>query len=155
MTLRMHDKLIIADASCLIALTNINALWILEKVYNKVYITQTILNEYELVKPNFIEVKNVIDINLEKILCSYLDPGEASAIALGIENPDSLLILDDLKGRKEAHKLNLKYTGTLGVLVRATKEKHINDIKPFIEELKLHGFRISDKIIELAIKQSQ
>jgi predicted nucleic acid-binding protein len=103
MTSRMHKTIIIADASCLIALTNINALWILENVYQKVYITQTILNEYELQIPNFIEVKEVNDLNLLRVLNGYLDPGEASAIALGIENPESILILDDLKGRKEVN----------------------------------------------------
>ena len=80
----MPDTIIIADASCLIALTNINALWILEKVYHKIYITQTILNEYELPIPDFIEVKEVNDLNLVRVLNGYLDIGEASALALGM-----------------------------------------------------------------------
>ena len=150
----MPETIIIADASCLIALTNINALWILESVYRKVYITQTVLSEYELPIPDFIEVKDVIDINLQRILSMYLDAGEASALALGIENPESILILDDLKGRKEAQKLQLRYTGTLGVLVKAKKENHITDIATYCKALKDNGFRISDKIIELAIRQS-
>ena len=150
----MHKTIIISDASCLIALTNINALWILENVYQKVYITQTILNEYELPIPDFIEVKEVNDTNLLRVLNGYLDPGEASAIALGIENPDSILILDDLKGRKEAKKLNLRFTGTLGVLIRAKKENHIADVLFYFDLLRESGFRISDNIIELAIKLS-
>lgn len=150
----MHKTIIIADASCLIALTNINALWILENVYQKVYITQTILNEYELPIPNFIEVKEVIDLNLLRVLNGYLDPGEATAIALGIENPESILILDDLKGRKEAQKLKLRFTGTLGVLIRAKKENHITDVLFYIDLLRESGFRISEKIIDLAIQQS-
>jgi predicted nucleic acid-binding protein len=155
MILRMPDTVIIADASCLIALTNINALWILESVYNKVIITPTILNEYELPIPDFIEIKEVHDINLLRILSGYLDPGEASAIALGIEIPNSLLILDDLKGRKEAKKLKLKFTGTLGVLIKAKKENHISEIMSFFDLLRENGFRVSDKIIELAIDQSK
>lgn len=151
----MPDTVIIADASCLIALTNINALWILESVYNKVIITPTILNEYELPIPDFIEIKEVHDINLLRILSGYLDPGEASAIALGIEIPNSLLILDDLKGRKEAKKLKLKFTGTLGVLIKAKKENHISEIMSFFDLLRENGFRVSDKIIELAIDQSK
>jgi len=150
----MPDTIIIADASCLIALTNINALWILESVYRKVYITQTVLGEYELPIPDFIEVKDVKDINLQRILSVYLDAGEASALALGIENPESILILDDLKGRKEAQRLKLRFTGTLGVLVKAKKENHITDIATYCKALKDNGFRISDKIIELAIRQS-
>ena len=123
----MPETIIIADASCLIALTNINALWILESVYKKVFITETILIEYELAIPDFIKIKEVKDLNLQRVLSGYLDPGEASAIALGIENPDSILILDDLKGRKEAQKLKIRYTGTLGVIIKAKKENHITD----------------------------
>jgi predicted nucleic acid-binding protein len=150
----MHKTIIIADASCLIALTNINALWILERVYQRVYITQTILSEYELPIPDFIEIKEVNDLNLLRVLNSYLDPGEASALALGIENPESILILDDLKGRKEAQKLKLRFTGTLGVIIRAKKESHITDVLFYINLLRESGFRISEKIIELAINQS-
>jgi len=135
-------------------LTNINAVWILENVYQKIYITQTILNEYELPIPNFIEVKEVNDLNLLRVLNGYLDPGEASAIALGIENTESILILDDLKGRKEAQKLKLRFTGTLGVLIRAKKENHITDLLFYFDLLRESGFRISEKIIDLAIQQS-
>lgn len=150
----MHETIIIADASCLIALTNINALWILENIYQKVYITETILNEYELPIPDFIKVKEVNDLNLLRVLNGYLDPGEASAIALGIENPESILILDDLKGRKEAQKLKLRFTGTLGVLIRAKKENHISDVLFYFNLLRESGFRVSENIIELAIKLS-
>jgi predicted nucleic acid-binding protein len=150
----MHETIIIADASCLIALTNINALRILERVYQKVYITRAILSEYELPIPEFIQVKEVNDLNLLRVLNGYLDPGEASALALGIENPDSMLILDDLKGRKEAQKLKLRFTGTLGVIIKAKKENHIADAAFYFISLRENGFRISDKIMELAIRES-
>lgn len=150
----MPNAIIIADASCLIALKNIDALWILESVYHKVYITVIVANEYGLPLPNFIDIKEVNNKSLEKVLNAYLDAGEASAIALGLENQESLLILDDLKGRKEALKLKLKVTGTLGVLVKAKKENYINEIRSYLVALKSYGFRISDNIIELAIKES-
>ncbi len=150
----MPDTIIIADASCLIALNNINALWILERVYKKVFITQTIRIEYELPIPPYIKIKEVNDLNLQKVLSGYLDPGEASAIALGIENPGSILILDDLKGRKEAQRLKMRFTGTLGVIIKAKKENHVTDVGSYFNALRENGFRISDKIIELAIKES-
>jgi predicted nucleic acid-binding protein len=150
----MREVIIIADASCLIALTNIKALWILESVYRKVYITQTILDEYELPIPDFIKVKAVKDLNLQRVLSGYLDAGESSAIALALENPDSMLILDDLKGRKEAKKLNLRFTGTLGVIIKAKQENYITDISLFLDGLRESGFRISDEIMILALKQA-
>lgn len=60
----MPNTIIIADSSCLIALSNINALWILEKVYQKIYITNIIAKEYDLPLPDFIEIKEVINLNV-------------------------------------------------------------------------------------------
>ena len=48
-----------------------------------------------------------------------MDAGEASAIALASELQPSLLIIDDLKGRKLAEQLHLTYTGTLGICLKA------------------------------------
>lgn len=151
----MHNVIVIADSSCLIALTNIRALWILEKAYEKIYITKIVAEEYDLPIPDFIEIKEVVNTNLQRVLISVLDPGEASSIALAMENPNSMLILDDLKGRKEAKKLNLKYTGTLGILVKAKQYNYIHDVGAYLKELKQSGFRISDRLIELAIKESE
>lgn len=57
------------------------------------------------------------------MLQATLDPGEASAIALGSEL-QGLLIVDDLKARKMASELQLDYTGTLGVLVEAKQKRY-------------------------------
>ncbi len=65
-----------------------------------------------------------------------------------------LLILDDLKGRKEAERLGFKITGTLGVLFKAKKLGYIAELKPYIEKLKDVGFRISPKIEEEILRKS-
>ncbi|MDF1550478.1 MAG: DUF3368 domain-containing protein, partial [Bacteroidales bacterium] len=75
------------------------------------------------------------------------DWGEASAIALAKEIENPLLLLDDLKARKLAGKLNLKFTGTLGVINKARQVGIIHKIKPLIDKLLLTDFRISENII--------
>jgi len=84
-----------------------------------------------------------------------LDPGEASAIAFALDLENVLLILDDLKGRKEAERLGLTFTGTLGVLFKAKKQGIIKEIKPYIENLKVAGFRISQNVEMEILKRSQ
>jgi predicted nucleic acid-binding protein len=54
------------------------------------------------------------------LIVSQIDLGEASAIALAKEIESLLLLPDDLKARKLAAKLNLKFTGTLGVIYKKT-----------------------------------
>jgi len=81
-----------------------------------------------------------------------VDPGEASVIALAKEFEDSLLLLDDLKARKLARRLNLKITGTLGVIHKAKQLGIIDSVKPLINKLLETDFRISEKIITEILK---
>ncbi len=142
----MPEIVVIADTSCLIALTNIGQMALLKELYETVYITEEIAREFGEEIPEWIKIEKVKNQKYQQLLNRLLDIGEASAIALALENDNSLLILDDLKGRKEAEKLGLKATGTLGVLVKAKNQGVIPTIKPVIEGLKTNGFRISDAI---------
>jgi len=54
--------------------------------------------------------------------------------------------LDDLKARKLAQKLNLKITGTIGVLVKARKRNIITSTQEVLNKLRNEGFRIADEI---------
>jgi predicted nucleic acid-binding protein len=69
--------------------------------------------------PNWIKIENVQDKKYQEFLETQVDWGEASTIALAKEIENVLLLLDDLKARKLAGKLNLKFTGTLGVINKA------------------------------------
>jgi predicted nucleic acid-binding protein len=88
------------------------------------------------------------------LLETYLDLGESSAIALAMEMKDSLLILDDLKARKFAKRLGMKFTGSLGVINKAKEIGVVKTIKPIIDELRKTNFRVSDKIIEFILERN-
>jgi len=148
------QNLIIADTSCLILLQKINELSILEKLYTSVSITPQIAEEYGTTLPDWIRIEIPGDRNYQEILETSLDPGEASAIALALENKNSLLIIDDLKGRRIAVKLGLKITGSLGVLISAKKSGQLKSIKPIIEKIRASDFRISAKLEEAILKLS-
>lgn len=150
----MPERIVIVDTSCLIALTNIEAINILKELYKEVFITEEILNEFGESVPKWIKVEKVKNINYKKLLDQVLDTGEASAIALALDFDNVLLILDDLKGRKEAEKLGFKITGTLGVLYKAKELGKINNLKEYLEKLKNVGFRISENIEKEILKKS-
>jgi predicted nucleic acid-binding protein len=84
-----------------------------------------------------------------------LGRGELEAIALGLENPDSLVILDDGLARKSAKDLGLKITGTIGILLKAKQRGYLNLIKPVIEELVLLGFRLDGTTREFALRLAE
>lgn len=148
----MHDIIVIADTSCLIALSKIDALDLLRKIYLEIVITEEITHEFSEILPSWIKTEKVKNQKYLQLLNNSLDIGEASAIALALDFDNVLLILDDLKGRKEAVKLGFKITGTLGVLFKAKKMGLIPELKPFIENLKTVGFRISNVIEEELLK---
>ena len=78
----------------------------------------------------------------------------ASAIALAKEQNSPLLVLDDLKARKLASRLNLKFTGTLGIIHKAKQIGVLEKVKPIIEKLQTTNFRISKNIIDEFLKRN-
>jgi len=144
-------KTIISDTSCLIILSNINELDLLRKVYGEITTTSIIAEEFNDPLPEWISIHDIKDSHSQKILETQIDRGEASAIALALEIPDSLIILDDFKGRKVAVKLGLKITGTIGVIIKAKLLGIIPSIKPLFLKIRLTNFRLSDEIEKQAL----
>ena len=152
--MKLSYKIVIAYTSSLILLYKINELEILKQLFEEVYVTEDIAREFGKELPEWIMVKPVIDQNYKKILQIEVDEGESSAMALHVNLPGSILILDDLKARKIADKLGLKYTGTFGVLLRARKIGLINELKPIIEKIKATNFRFSSELFRIILNST-
>lgn len=69
--------------------------------------------------------------------------GEAEVIALAGSLDDALMILDDLAARRHAQLLGLKFTGTLGVLLKAKKLGVLHSVLPVVNSLEQLGFRLA------------
>lgn len=111
---------IISNTSCLIILDNIDRLDILQKLYQTIHLTEEVALKFGNPLANWMTVNVVQDKNYLRILNASVDLGEASTIALAVQMPgDLVMILDDLKARKLAKQLDLKYTGLLGILLKA------------------------------------
>ena len=146
-------NLIIADTSVLIVLSKINRLHILKEIFNSITITPEIHHEFGEELPDWIVIKGINDDKRKRILQLDLDDGEASAIALGLENDDSLLLIDERKGRKIASDLGMKIIGTLGVLIKAKELRIIESLTEEINKLKKVDFWISEKITKNIINK--
>jgi len=140
-------NIVISDTSTLILFHKIDKFDLLRKVYRKLITSPEIAKEFGENLPEWIVIQSVSDKKYQEFLETQLDRGEASAIALAKEMNDPLLLLDDLKARKLARRLNLKITGTLGVINKAKQLGIIDKVKPIIDKLLETNFRISEKII--------
>lgn len=69
--------------------------------------------------------------------------GEAEVLALAGSMPQTLMILDDLAARRHARLLNLKFTGTLGVLLRAKRQGLIPEVRQVLDRMEECGFRLA------------
>ena len=137
---------VISNTSCLIALSNIDSLDILRKIHGNINITDVVAAEFGEKLPDWIIVSSVKDAGKAELISVVLDPGEATSIALALEKKNPLLILDDGKARHFANALNIKLTGTLGVLVKAYNAKIIPDLPGTLSNLRQKGFYISKNI---------
>jgi len=134
---------IISNTSCLILLDNINALDILQKLYQNIYLTEEVAQEYGKPLETWMNVVTVKDKNYLRILNTSVDLGEASTIALALQmQEDNVMILDDLKARKLAKQLQLKFTGLLGILLKAKQQHIISSATDIFTQLKkqISGF---------------
>jgi predicted nucleic acid-binding protein len=81
-----------------------------------------------------------------------LGAGEREVLALGTESPGSLLILDDALARQYARMLNLKLTGTLGVLLKAKEAGLLAALAPVLERLQQLRFRIDPETRQAVLR---
>ena len=90
----------------------------------------------------------------QAVVAAGLDAGETEVLALGLQVPGSVVIVDERLGRFYAEAFQLEFTGTLGVLLRAKAEGRIPRIGPLLDELNLLGFRLSARTRVAVLKQA-
>jgi len=142
----------VADTTCLIIFYKIGELELLKKLFGKLHITDTVLKEFNHSVPDWIEVVQP-KTEVHKGLAGYLDPGEATSIALASEYEESLLIIDEIKRRKAAKEMGIPVTGSLGVLIAAKNKGHLKAVKPVLEKIQETNFRISKELIERVLEK--
>jgi predicted nucleic acid-binding protein len=139
-------ELVIADTSCSIALSRTGGLYLLKDLYGSVTTTSAVRDEFGTQLPAWVIVRDPVDEFKQRVLLLHVDKGEASAIALALENPGCSVILDERKGRNLAVALGLNVTGTLGLLVKAKLQGLIPSVRPWLMRFQEAGFRCAEDV---------
>lgn len=142
---------VISDASYLTILSEIGSLHLLFEAYGPVVTTTTVAQEFGMDLPDWVSIQAPTAI---PNFPSSIDPGEASAIALALETPNCVLIVDEKTARNYAIRLGLEIIGTLGVVVKAKLNGAIPSITPFVEAVRRKGFRFSTAVEAEAYRQA-
>jgi len=156
---------VVSNSSPIIHLAKIGKLSLLIEYFNTIMVPESVFKECvaegkdrkevdAIKKAEWIRVAEVQDKKLVKLLQSSLDDGESEAIALSLESGADLILLDDSDAREKARIYGLTVTGTLGVLLRAKKDRKISSLKENIIKLRESGFWVSDFIEERLLEAS-
>ena len=146
----MQEKVYV-DTSPLIILNKINALDLLNKIYGNIFITNYIQSELNEAIPSWIKVELTYNIDQSFLKNFNLGSGESSLIINAIQN-NGFLIIDDLKARKIATTLSLRFTGSIGILIIAKELGLIQSLKYYLEKIQETNFRLSDALIIKALE---
>lgn len=76
-------------------------------------------------------------------LVTDLGPGETQVIALALESRDAVVVLDDGVARRIAEALEIRLTGTLGLLLDAKRARLIPAVTPLLDRLESLRFRLA------------
>ncbi len=152
---------VISNTTPILSLLKINKLNILKELYGEIIVPNAVYLEIEegKNKPYYTDLKSISWINILSIQDSKsldkfedLDAGEAEVIILANEINADLIIIDEILGRKHANILGLRLTGTLGILLKAKEEGHIDSLKDLLDKLQEKGTWLSPKLIKSVLK---
>jgi predicted nucleic acid-binding protein len=160
----MPETSVIANTSPLLYLHQVGCLDILPQLYITVLVPPAVQEELEVGRKRGIEVPDISSlawIHIRPVASAPLvsavvdlGRGEAEVIGLGLETPQSLLILDDHLARRIADLHKLRYTGTLGVLVKAKQAGLLASVTAVIAALREKGMWLSEAIVKEVLRLS-
>ena len=127
--------MVLIDNTVLSNFAKVNRLDLLKRAFEKLYVTEQVLEEFKLgiergVLPNISLDFEVLKLEGEEIelynsLRAKLGKGEASCLAIA-KSRNMKFLTDDSDARKAANILGVPVSGTIGVLVRCIERNIIS-----------------------------
>lgn len=158
--------IVVSDTTPLIGLASIGRLYLLQELFDDVYIPQAVFDEtvtsgreeskakQEVSNAKWIHVVEIKDRLAVNVLLDEMDLGEVETIVLASEMNADWVLMDEKKGRRKLAQLNIPKIGTLGILLKAKQLDLIPLLKPEIDDLQKSGFSISPSVVDEILKMA-
>ncbi len=134
---------VVSNAGPLMALSKLNALYLLRALYGRVHIPRSVYDEvitagirqgYEDARrlAFFLRQEEWLPEDVDPamitadLLQAHLDTGERDTLALATASGKALVLMDETLGREMARDLGLTVRGSLGVLIEAWQQSLIS-----------------------------
>jgi predicted nucleic acid-binding protein len=148
---------VIVNNTPLVALWVLGRLDLLRELYGEVLIPQAIYEEFLAVERTvrqkalndapWIEPVSLANPQRARVYIG-LDRGEAEVLALAEERTARLVIIDELKGRRYAQRLEIPLTGALGLLLLAREKGLVDKLAPLLTQLQEAGLFLDTALID-------
>lgn len=157
---------VVSNSTPIISLASLSQLSLLQKLFEKVYVTSQVYVEVvgevesrigtgELKKQiheGAIILYDILDNKFVELMYGRLHKGELSVMVAAKELGISYVLMDDASARKTAESFSLVPIGTVGILKLAKMKGLIPELKPLIDKLIDNNFRISLKLYNEILK---
>jgi predicted nucleic acid-binding protein len=151
---------VVADSSCLIALSQIEMFGLLKELFSEIYIPSAVYEEVAVkgrgepgsgetesaLKDGWISMKDVNDKTAIDALRTILGKGESEVIILCKELRADYALIDERTARHTAGLMSVDTMGVFGIMDLAIEMGFAIDKRYLIKQLRDVGFRISDKL---------
>ena len=155
---------VVSDTSPLQYLHQARALHVLPALYGRILVPEAVAAELErgiLLGFPLPEVHSLPWILVEHV-CQTAIPslptdfgaGEREVLALARRTSDSLALIDDARARQYARLLGIKFTGTLGILVKSKQQGHVPAVLPVLQILESLGFFLDPTTRAAVLRQA-
>lgn len=147
--------IVVADSSPLVALTNIEQLSILPRLFGTVTVPPQVILELASAKRP-LSVRALAEAPPEWVLVrlpilnpaiEHLHAGETAAINLATELRADLILIDEQRGRQAATERHLRPIGTVGLLERAALQGWL-DLREAFGKLRTTDFWVSESLLD-------
>ncbi len=151
--------MIIADATVLITLINIDEFRLLKLFVDHIIIPKEVYAEASQqvtaqkfldaeIASGFLSVESYQNVTMFNEIHYILDKGESASITLAVEK-GLPFIIDEKKGRKFAQMQGVEIIGLVGIIRFLYLEKQLDEteVLMIIEKLNRSDFRISQKLL--------
>lgn len=147
----------ITNTSPVLYLGRIGALGWLPQIFDDLWIPSAVVDELDQGRFRGFDVPSITGLpwlttvdpasTPSEWLTLDLGSGELAAMALALENPDRVILLDDALARRTARAAGLTTWGTLRILLEAKDRGLVPRVAPFLDQLAGSGMWMSSEIL--------
>jgi uncharacterized protein len=143
---------VIADTSPLQYLHQIGCLGLVADQFGRVIVPDAVAQEIErgaLQGVDLPDLRQLPWVTIQRVsapadsrIPARLGRGEREVLCWALQTQDPLVLLDDAEARKQAKALGIRFTGTLGILIKARQANRVPAVLPLLDQLQQAGFYI-------------